>query len=217
MLGEPRQVLAAPAERRQRQREHREPVVEVLAEPALAHRAAQVLVRRGEDPRVHGLVARAPEPAHGPLLEHLEQLGLEGLRQEPDLVEEDRAAVRGLEEAGLGAPGVGKGAALEAEHLRLEEGLGDRGAVDVHEGSVRARARPVEHPREEPLARAGLPLDQDRWEPADVLVGEQAADLVANRLDLGALTQQVGQNPHDRLDLTPYWSIWCSTVDHQPG
>ena len=166
-----RQDIASPrAQRRQGQRQHRQPMIEVLAEPPRAHRSPEVLVRRGENPGVHRLVARGPEPPHRPLLEHLEELGLQRLGQEPDLVEEDRPAVRGLEEARLRAPRVRERAALEAEHLGLEEGLGDRRAVDVHERPVRARARAMDHPGQEPLAGSGLPFDQDRRQPADVLL-----------------------------------------------
>jgi len=173
VLGEPHDVLAAVPERRQGEREHREAVVEVLAEAPLADRPAQVLVGRGEHPHVDRLVPRAAEPAHAALLERLQELGLERLGQEPDLVEEDRAAVRGLEEARLGAPRVGEGAALVAEHLGFEQGLGDRRAVDVHEGPIRARPGPMDHPGEQPLARAGLALDQDRRQAAHVVLALQ--------------------------------------------
>ena len=61
----------------------------------------EIGVGGADDPRVHGLGACGPEPAHGLLLQHLEQLRLERLRQEPDLVEKDGAAVSGLEEARL--------------------------------------------------------------------------------------------------------------------
>jgi hypothetical protein len=79
------------------------------------HCGRKVGVGGADDPRVHGLRARGPEPAHDLLLQHLEQLGLERLRQEADLIEKDRPAVGGLEEARLRPAGVGEGAALEAE------------------------------------------------------------------------------------------------------
>src|SRR5262245_28128407 len=55
-----------------------------------------------------------------------------------------------------------EGPLLVAEELALEEGLGDRGAVLRHEGLVLARAVFVESARDELLAGAALPLDQDR-------------------------------------------------------
>ena len=66
------------------------------------------------------LALRRSEATHGTLLDDLEQLGLENLRQEPNLVQEDGASMRGLEQAGLRASGVGEGAAFVAEELGLE-------------------------------------------------------------------------------------------------
>ena len=52
-----------------------------------------------------------------------------------DLVEEDRAPRGGLEEACARGSGVGKGAALVAEELRLDERRWKRGAVHLDEGT----------------------------------------------------------------------------------
>ena len=61
-------------------------------------------------------------------------------RHVADLVEEEGAAV-GLLEAAPVAPLVraGEGALLVAEQLALEERLGQRGAVDRHEGAASRR------------------------------------------------------------------------------
>jgi hypothetical protein len=95
-------------------------VVEVLAEPPLADGRAEILVAGGENPHVDMLVAGGPEPTYRSLLQYLEEFRLEGFGQEPDLVEENRPAMRGLQQARLGASGVGEGAALKPEHLGLE-------------------------------------------------------------------------------------------------
>ena len=55
-----------------------------------------------------------------------------------DFVEENRAAVRGLEAAQAVAVGAGEAAASVAEELGFEQGLGDRRAVDGDERLVRA-------------------------------------------------------------------------------
>ena len=68
--------------------------------------------------------------------------------------------MRGLEEAGLGATGVGEGAALVAEELGFDEVLGHRGAVEVHEGRTGPRARSMEHAGDQPLAAACLALEE---------------------------------------------------------
>ena len=106
------------------------------------------------------------EAADGLVLEDLEELGLQGLGEEGDLVEEEDAAVGGLEEAGLGAAGIGEGAALEAEELGFEQGVGDGGAVDVDEGAVVAGAGVVDEAGDQALAGAGLAVEEDGGEAA---------------------------------------------------
>jgi hypothetical protein len=215
VLGQPHHVALALAQRWQRQREHGEPVVEVLPEAPGRDGGAQVLVGGGDDPDVDGLVARATEPPHRALLDHLQQLGLHRLRQQPNLVQEDRAAMRRLEQPLLGAPRVGEGAALEAEHLRFEQRVRDGGAVDVDEGPLGARSRPVQRASQEPLARARLSLDEDgRQPPRIALTLQQALDLVAHRLDPAAVAEQILERFHSGILLSGR-SIRCSTLDHR--
>ena len=78
-----------------------EAVVQVLAELALGDQLVDVPVGRGHEPDVERDQLLAAEPAHLALLEHAEQvdLGLGG--HLADLVEEQRAALRHLEPAGL--------------------------------------------------------------------------------------------------------------------
>ena len=57
---------------------------------------------RADHPHVHLAPLLAAHPPDGPRLERAEQLGLELERQLADLVEEQRAAVRQLEQARLG-------------------------------------------------------------------------------------------------------------------
>ena len=80
-----------------------------------------------------------PDPADLPLLQRAQQLDLHGRRGLPHLVEEERAAVGGLEEALLALPGVGEGALHVPEQLALEQGVGQRPAVDADERPRRAR------------------------------------------------------------------------------
>ena len=98
MLGEGKDVLGAVAQRRNVDRDDGEAVVEVGAEGAFGGHLLEVGVAGGDDPHVDGdhLVA-----AHAPdllLLKHPQQLSLERQREGADLVEEERAAVGGLEE-----------------------------------------------------------------------------------------------------------------------
>ncbi len=193
-LREEEHVLAAVAQRRKGQRHHGEAVIEVLAESSRMRRACEVLVAGRDDPDVDGLTPGAAEPPDGAVLERLEELGLERLRQETHLVQEDRPVVGRLEEAGLRMARVREGAALVAEELGLEQGLGDRRAVDVDELPGGPRPGAVEGPREQPLAHARLALDQDGRQPATLgLPLEKPRRRLADRDDPRAVPEQLGQ------------------------
>src|SRR5690606_23138635 len=90
------------------------------------------------------------------------QLRLQRERHVADLVEEQGAAVGDLDLAGRLAHGARERALLEAEQLRLEQRLRDRGAVDRNERLLRARAQVVDRAREELLAGAALAEQQRR-------------------------------------------------------
>src|SRR5690349_806774 len=82
-----------PAQRREADREHAQPVVEVASEAPLAHRLGEVAVRRGDDAHVDppgGVGADGPYLA---VLEDAQQLRLDRRARLADLVEEERAAV----------------------------------------------------------------------------------------------------------------------------
>ena len=84
------------------------------------------------------------DPPHLPLLEHAQQHALGRSGQVADLVEEDRAALGGLEDAGPVPVGAGEGAAGVAEEVREEEVVAQGRAVDRHESGLAPRARPVQ-------------------------------------------------------------------------
>src|SRR6185437_17060324 len=92
----------------------------------------------------------------------LEQLGLLRERQLADLVEEEGAAVGGLEEADLLVARAREGAALVAEQLGFDELLGQRRAVDGDERLVGARPVEMQRACDQLLAGAGLAEDQHR-------------------------------------------------------
>src|SRR5207247_2571241 len=83
--GQEQDILTALPEGRHPKRQDRQPVVEVLAKPPCPRRDGEILVGGGDDPHVDRLAPRAPEPPHGPLLDDLQQLGLEPLRETPGL------------------------------------------------------------------------------------------------------------------------------------
>ena len=79
-----------------------------------------------------------------------------------DLVEEDGAAVGGLEEAHLGRAGAGEGPALVPEQLGVEQLPREAGAVQVDEGARAPEPVRVDPAGQHALPGTGLPLDEHR-------------------------------------------------------
>ncbi len=131
-------------QRRQVHREGGEAVVEIAAEAAGVDLAEQITVGGGDDADVHLARPLRPERANLALLQHAQELDLEGGRGLADLVEEDGAAVGDLEQAGAVLVGAGEGPFLAAEKLALQELVGQRPAVLDHEGLVAAQRAVVD-------------------------------------------------------------------------
>src|SRR2546428_2850079 len=91
----------------------------------------------------------------------------------PDLVEEDGAAVGGLEVADLELWGPREGASLVTEQLALQELWRHGGAVDLDEWPSPAGGEVVDRPGDELLAGAGLTSDEN----GDVDAGRFTEDL----------------------------------------
>src|SRR5207247_11474441 len=113
-------------------------VVEVCSTLAGGERRLQVAIRGGDDARVEVDRSLAAHPREPKVLEHVEELGLEGERQLRDLVQVDRALVRVLELPRLPPVRAGEGALLVAEELGLEQLQRNRGTVDLAERAVAA-------------------------------------------------------------------------------
>jgi len=111
MASEQRDVLAALAERRHADAEHVEPEEEVSAEPILRHHPLHVPIRGGDHAGVEAQEAARADGLELAALEHAQQLHLRARGEILDLVEEQRPAVGGLEEAAAVADGAGEGAA----------------------------------------------------------------------------------------------------------
>ena len=90
VLREQRDVLPAVAQRRDRDHDDAEAVVEVVPEPSLRDHLLQVHVGRGDDPHVGLLRLDAPDPHELLFLDDAEQLRLSLEADRADLVEEDR-------------------------------------------------------------------------------------------------------------------------------
>jgi hypothetical protein len=112
-------------------------------------------VSGGDDAQIDGSLLGVADGENGPLLQDAQQLGLRLQRQLSHLVEEQRAAGGRDDQALAGLRGAGERPALVPEELGLQERLGDRGAVDRHEGAG-APAPGVQLAREQLLARPAL-------------------------------------------------------------
>src|SRR6478735_1531559 len=131
-------VTRALRERRDFHDDLREAVIEILAEAAVGDHRFQVLVRCANDARVDCYRLPPADPLDDPLLEEAQQLHLERQRNVADLVEEQGAAFGKLDLADVRFDGAGKGAALIAEQLGLQEVLGNGGAIDRDEAPLAA-------------------------------------------------------------------------------
>ena len=109
-----------------------------------------------------GIVAIAADASDLAALERAEELRLQRGVEIADLVDEERAAVRVLEDACARRDRAGERAALVTEQLRLDEARRDGRAVEDDERLARARPRLVERLGEHLFARAGLAFDRRR-------------------------------------------------------
>src|SRR5262249_41421786 len=96
-----------------------------------------------------------------PTLERAQELRLGAERHLADLVEEERAALRGLEHAALRRLRIRERTALVSEELRLDQRLGDARAVDFHHRAVAPETALVDRVRHDVLPGAGLTGDED--------------------------------------------------------
>ena len=104
----------------------------------------------GHSRKCHRLVA--PQRFDRSFLQDAQQLGLRRGRQLRDFIQEEGAAVRGLEPTVAAVGGAGESAALVAEQFGLDQRVGKRGAVDRHEGLQPPLATLVQRPRDQLLA-----------------------------------------------------------------
>ena len=138
-----------------------QPIVQVLAKTPVLHQMLQVHIGGRDDPDVdlHGLDAAQTHEL--PLLDHTEQLGLRLERHAADLVEEDAALVRELEQPLLGRDRAGERAPDVTKQIRLEQIRRQTAGVDGDERPVDARRIGMHRPGHQFLAGAALSLHED--------------------------------------------------------
>ncbi|MCY1222594.1 hypothetical protein D9M72_346920 [compost metagenome] len=157
-----RDVFLAPTQRRDGDREDVEAVIEVLAEPALAHFVDQVLVGGRDQPHIDPVRMARADRLDLALLHGTQELHLHFERQVADLVEEQGAAVGIDELAGVFFRRAGKGALFVAEENALDQVMRDRATIDGDEGLADPVARRLDGAGHHFLADAGLAFEHDR-------------------------------------------------------
>ncbi len=107
-------------------------IEKIAAEAPSGDFGAQIAVGRRDDGDVDSLRLQGADALHFAVFERAQQLGLHRQGQLADFVEEQRAALCGLEHSRLRLDRAGERAAHVAEQLALEQRVHDRRAVDRH-------------------------------------------------------------------------------------
>ena len=207
--GKIRDVLDALAQGRQAQGHHVEAKEQILAEEALLDQDPQVLVGGSDDPHVGLDGNAAADGGVFALLEDAQKAGLRLHGHVADLVEEQRAAFRLLETAGIARGRAREGSLLVAEQIGFDEFARDRRHVDRHERPLPALAVIVKRLGDEFLAGPGFAGDhhgqigrhQPRERAIDVLHRLRAAD--QRDLLLVRLRRRSSTSPVDGTALVP--------------
>ncbi len=158
--GQPWNVFAPIAQRRQMNLDRVETEEQILPEPPGRDFGVEIGVGRRDQPDVRLSRARRSETLELTGLEHAQQLLLLAERHVGDLVEEQRAAIGHLESPDAILLGVGEGALHVAEELALEHPFGHAAGVDSDHGPRRAHRHAVKRLRDEALARAVFAGDE---------------------------------------------------------
>src|SRR6266550_4075582 len=152
-------------------RNHVQAEEEVFSEGALAERRLQVTIRSGNDADLYTYIFIAPNGPRLSLLQNTQQFGLQFRREFPDFVEENRASVRGLKQAGLGFYGSREGAFRVPEQIAFHQRRNQRAAIDGHKRPLRECAPVVDGARNQFFPRSALATNQHRgpriFQPAD--------------------------------------------------
>lgn len=160
----------------------RQSVEEILAKVAGGHGFLELHVGGGNQSDVDRYRMARAEAHHLALLQDPQQLDLRPQRKIADLVEKQRAAVRGLEPPCRAGDRARKSAFFVAEQIALDQGLREGPAVDRHKWLPGTVGELVDVPRHDLLAGSGFPRDEHRG-----VAGGHLADSRPQRVGLRIL------------------------------
>ncbi len=112
-----------------------EAIIEIIPKPALPHHFLQVAIGGGDDAHIHLLGPIAPYGFELPGLQNPENLGLDRQGEFADFIQKHGAPVGHQKASVFTNGGPGKGAPFMPEEFALQQGLGQGGAIDHHEGA----------------------------------------------------------------------------------
>ncbi len=214
LVRQERDVLLAPAERREFHPYHVDPVVEVFPEAPCSHPFRQVSIGGDDHPCIHRLGSRSPQRLIGLLLKDTQQPHLERRADLPNLVEKNAPAFRQGEAARLVLARPREGTGLVTEQLGFEKRIRQGPAVHGNEGTFPSGAQVVDRPGDQFLARSRFAKHQDRARacrdgrhnledplhqgaPAhEVADPHPARQLLAQGLHLGEIPEGLGAPDH---------------------
>ena len=140
-MGQQHDVLTACPERRELQRDHRDPVVKLLRKRACAHRLGKLRTGRTDHPGVYCAIPTLPHTWQLSFLQEAEQPQLQLVRQFCRLSEEEGTFPGLFYLSRDPADRSAAGTPLQAEEFAFQQILGDGAAFDRHEGAVGTRAQ----------------------------------------------------------------------------
>jgi hypothetical protein len=155
-------VLDSVPEWRYGNREHVEPIEQILTERSIRNRLFQIPVRGRDDADIHLDWLGAPESLDHSFLEDTEQLHLDIGRELANLVEEESGLVGGLEPTDLPHHRAGEGAAFMSKELAFDERARNRGAADPNHRALSLLAHLVNFLGEEFFPHTRLAQQQHR-------------------------------------------------------
>ena len=162
VMRQQQRIVAALTKRRQHDAHGVQAVEQVGAKRRLLDSFIQGPVGRRNDAHVHATHAGFSHTPRLALLQHTQQLHLQQRAGIADLIEEQRAAVSGVEQALAIGDRPREGAATMPKQFALDQGVWGSAAVVRHEPERTPATQVVERPRNQFLAGAGFSQHQDR-------------------------------------------------------
>ena len=159
MLRQHANILAPLPQRRQHNRKHKNPVIQILAKRPLPHLLFQIAMRRHNHPHIH---MNRLIPAHAlylALLQHPQQLRLHRNRHVANLVEKQRSAVSLLEFSDVPSRRSRERSLLMPEYFRLHQLRGNRRAIQRNKRPIPPPALLMQRPRNQFLPGPRFPAN----------------------------------------------------------